>query len=211
MGLSSYRERCDCPRARVREENIDVIMFVFHDSIEPVQIFQARHIAHDRRNVSLDEGCGLLQLFLSSPSDHDVRTFFHEALGGGQANPAASACDNRNFSRQFLSMVITHMFSPFCFSLFFMLNLRSSSKANIVIDYCSFLNKSWKMSRPQVWPRACTSAPPSLNFPSLTDANPSFLAKSATGAIASSSSLERKTTRWPPSTTGSVARVAATR
>jgi len=36
--------------------------------------------------------------------------------------------------------------SLFCFSLFFMLNLRSSSKVNIVIDYCSFLNKSWKMS-----------------------------------------------------------------
>src|ERR1022692_2644840 len=79
------------------------------------------------------------------------------------------------------------------------------------IDYCSFLNKSWKMRRPQVWPRACTSAPPSLNFPNLTGANPSCLAKSATGAIASSSSLDRKTTRWPPSTTGSVARVAATR
>jgi hypothetical protein len=39
-----------------------------------------------------------------------VRTFFHEALGCGQANPAASACDNRNFSRQFLSMVISHIF-----------------------------------------------------------------------------------------------------
>jgi hypothetical protein len=60
-----------------------------------------------------------------------VRTFFHEALGCGQANPAASACDNRNFSRQFLSMVITHMFSLFCFSLFFMLNLRSSSKSQV--------------------------------------------------------------------------------
>ena len=59
---------------------------------------------------------------------------------------------------------------------------------------------------PQVLPRACTSAPPSLNFPSLTGANPSCLAKSDTGAIASSSSLDRKTTRWPPSTTGSVAR-----
>ncbi len=47
-------------------------------------------------------------------------------------------------------------------------------------------------------PRACTSAPPSLSFPSLTGANPSCLAKSATGAIASSSSLDRKTTRWPP-------------
>src|ERR1019366_5145177 len=100
-------------------------------SIEPVQIFQARHVAHDRRNVSLDEGCGLLQLFLSSPSDHDVRTFFHEALGGGQANPAASACDNRNFSRQFLSMVITHMFSPSCFSLFITLYwLRISNGVN---------------------------------------------------------------------------------
>src|SRR3984893_2425728 len=131
MGLSSYRERCDCPRARVREENVDVTMFLFPDCIEPVQIFQLRDVAHDRRHVSLDEGCGLLQLFLSSPGDHDVRTFFHEALGCGQANPAASACDNRDFSRQFLSMVITHMFSRFCFSLFFMLNLRSSSKSHV--------------------------------------------------------------------------------
>ena len=114
MCLSSHRERCDCTRARVREEYVDVTMFLSHEGIEPVQIFQARHVAHDRRNVSLDEGCGLLQLFLSAPSDHDVRTFFHEALGRGQANPAASACDNRNFSRQVLSMVITHMLSPFC-------------------------------------------------------------------------------------------------
>src|SRR6202140_994900 len=67
------------------------------------------------------------------------------------------------------------------------------------------------MSRPQVWPRAGTTAPPSLNFPSLTGANPSFLAKSATGAIASSSSLDKKTTRWPPLTIGSVASVAATK
>src|SRR5579884_1809379 len=118
MGLSSHRERCDCARARVREEYVDVTMFLFHDGIEPVQIFQARYVTHDGRNVSLDEGSRLLQLFLSSASDHDVRTFFHEALGCGQANPATSACDNRDFPRQLLSMVITHMFFPFCFSLF---------------------------------------------------------------------------------------------
>src|ERR1700683_5517043 len=105
MGLSSYRERCDCPRARVREENVDVTMFLFHRDKEPVQIFQARYVARDRRDISPDTGCDLLELFLSSASDYDVRAFFHEALGGGQANPAASACDNRNFSRQFLSMV----------------------------------------------------------------------------------------------------------
>src|SRR5512140_2150265 len=124
MCLGSRLKWCDCTRARVGEEYIDVTMLLFHDGIEPVQIFQARHVAHDRRKVSLDDGCRLLQLFLSSPSDHDVRTFFHEALGGGQANPAASACDNRNSSHQVLSMVITHMFSPFCFSLVLMLNLR---------------------------------------------------------------------------------------
>src|SRR3978361_1391626 len=65
MGLGSYRERRDCPRASVREENVDVTMFLFHGGIEPVQIFQARHVAHDRRNIALDEGCGLLQLSLS--------------------------------------------------------------------------------------------------------------------------------------------------
>jgi hypothetical protein len=50
-----------------------------------------------------------------------VRTFFDEALGCGQANPAVSTCDNRNFSRQFLSMDITHMF-PALF-LFFVINI----------------------------------------------------------------------------------------
>src|ERR1700683_4836990 len=142
MGLSSHRERCDCTRARGREEYVYVTMFLFHDGIEPVQIFQARHVAHDRRDISPDKGCGLFQFFLSSASDHDVRAFFHEALGCGQANPAASACDNRNFPRQMLSMVVIHMFCPFCFSLFFMLNLRSASKVTIVNDYWSFLNKS---------------------------------------------------------------------
>ena len=87
MGLSSHRERCHCTRARVCEEYVDVTMFLFHDGIEPVQIFQARHVACDRRNVSPDKGCSFFKLFLSSPSDHDVRTFFHEALGRGQANP----------------------------------------------------------------------------------------------------------------------------
>src|SRR5579862_5925198 len=117
MDLSSYRERCDSPRARVREENVDVTMFLFHRDIEPVQIFQTRYVARDRRDISPDKGCGLLELFLSSPSDYDVRAFFHEALGGGQANPAASAGDNRNFPRQFLSMVITQNVFSFLLNL----------------------------------------------------------------------------------------------
>jgi hypothetical protein len=125
MGLSSHGKRCDCTCARVREEYVDVTMFLFHDGIEPVQIFQARHVTRDRRNVSPDKGCSFFKVFLSSAGDHDVRAFFHEALGCGQANPAASACDNRNFARQFLPKIITHTFSPFCFSMSFLLNLRA--------------------------------------------------------------------------------------
>jgi hypothetical protein len=45
----------------------------------------------------------------------------------------------------------------------------------------------------------------------LDGGEPELLAKSATGEIASSSSLDKKTTRWPPSTTGSVDKMAATK
>jgi hypothetical protein len=66
-----------------------------------------------------------------------VRTFFHEALGCGQADPAVSACDYRNFSRQFLSVIITHIF--FSLFLFFVIlkmwDLRFSSKADIVAEF----------------------------------------------------------------------------
>ena len=113
------------------QENVDVAVFLFYGGVEPIQILQASDVADDRRHVLRDSGGGLVKLLLASPGDHDVRAFFHEALGRSQANPAASACDNRNFSRQVLSMVITQMFSPFCFSLSFMLNLRPGVERQI--------------------------------------------------------------------------------
>ena len=65
MGLGRHLERSDRSRARVREENVDVTMLLFHDGVEPIQIFQARHVAHDRRDVFPDKGCGILRaLFL---------------------------------------------------------------------------------------------------------------------------------------------------
>jgi hypothetical protein len=52
-------------------------MFLFHDSKEAIQIFQARHIAHDRRNVFLNERGGLFQLFLSAPVNGDEKPTLH--------------------------------------------------------------------------------------------------------------------------------------
>src|SRR5215475_10992119 len=101
MSLGSHLERCDLTHARVREEYVDVTMLLFHNGIEPVQIFQARYVARDRRDVSPDKGCGLFQLFLSSASDHDVGTFFHEALSCGQADPAVAASYDHDFSCKF--------------------------------------------------------------------------------------------------------------
>src|ERR1039457_7599646 len=87
MSLGSHRERCDCTRARVGKEYVDVAMFLFHNSIKAVQIFQARYVACDRCNVSLDEGSSLLQLFLSSPSAHYVGTFFTKRLAVAKPIP----------------------------------------------------------------------------------------------------------------------------
>src|SRR3954466_10446585 len=118
MSLGGRFERRDFTPTGVCEEDLDVTVLLFHDGKESVQILQARYIAGDRSDVSPDQSCGLFQLFLSSASDHDVRAFFHEALGCGQANPAVAACNDGNFSHQFLSVVAAHMFFPFCFSLF---------------------------------------------------------------------------------------------
>jgi len=59
MGLGSRFERCDFTPAGICEEYVDVTMLLFHNSIELVQIFQARHVARDRRYVSPDNGCGI--------------------------------------------------------------------------------------------------------------------------------------------------------
>src|SRR3546814_18638143 len=90
MGLGSRRERRNRPCARVREKNVDVPMLLLHGRVEPIQIFHARYVAYDRRNVSSDEGCASLQLFLSSPVDHDLRAFFNQALVRGQPPPPPS-------------------------------------------------------------------------------------------------------------------------
>ena len=121
MSLGRRFERRDFTPASVCEEDVDVTVLLFHDGIEPVQILHARYVARDRRDVSPDQGCGLFQRFLSSASDHDVGAFFHETLSRGQAHPAVAACDYRNFSRQFLSVDITHMFSALF--LFFVINI----------------------------------------------------------------------------------------
>src|SRR3546814_11232155 len=87
MGLGSRRERRNRPCARVREKTVDVPMLLLHGRVEPIQIFQARYVAYYRRTVSSDERCGPLQLFLSSPGDHHMLAFFHEAPGPGHPIP----------------------------------------------------------------------------------------------------------------------------
>jgi len=39
MSFGRRRKRSDCPSACVREENVDVTMPLFHNGIEPVEIF----------------------------------------------------------------------------------------------------------------------------------------------------------------------------
>jgi hypothetical protein len=98
MSFGNRSKRCDFTPAGICEEYVDVTVLLFHDGIEPVQIIKTRYVTCDRRDVFTDKGCGLFQLFLSSASDYDVRTFFHEALGCRQANPAVATCNDYNLT-----------------------------------------------------------------------------------------------------------------
>src|ERR1700677_2591482 len=98
MSFGSRSKRCDFTPAGICEEYVDVTVLLFHDGIEPVQILKTRYVASDRRDVFTDKGCGLFQLFFPAASDHHMPTFFHEALGGGQPNPAASTRDDCNLT-----------------------------------------------------------------------------------------------------------------
>ena len=53
------------------------------------------------RDVSPDYGCGLLQHFLSSASDHDVRAFLPQNAWLWPNQSVASACDYHNLSAIF--------------------------------------------------------------------------------------------------------------
>src|SRR5579862_2612754 len=94
MRFGSGSNWCDFTPTGICEEYVDVTVLLFHEGIEPVQILDARYVARDRRDVFSDSGCGLFQLFLSSPGNHDVCTFLDEALRCGKANPAASSRDD---------------------------------------------------------------------------------------------------------------------
>src|ERR1700722_4935175 len=98
MSFGSRAKRCDFTPASICEERVDVTVLLFHDGIEPVQILKARYVASDRRDVFTDKGCGLFQLFLASASDYNARTFFDEAPGRGQSNPATAARDDRDLT-----------------------------------------------------------------------------------------------------------------
>ncbi len=49
MSFGRRYERCDFTPAGIREEYVDVTVFLLHDGIEPVQILQACYVARDRR------------------------------------------------------------------------------------------------------------------------------------------------------------------
>src|ERR1700686_1194361 len=87
---------------------------------------------------------------------------------------------------------------------------RIASKFAITIHQ-SNLTKSLKISCPQLFPRACTSSPPSESPPTLIGEKPRFSASAPISAAAPSSSLARNTTLLPPCTAGSWSRTAATK
>src|SRR6202034_4121325 len=122
----------------IGEDDVEGSALSLHRRVESVEVGLIRDRALHRAGVGPEVGHSGVELSLPAPEDEDEGALLDEALCRGAADAGSATGDHGGLSRQFLSMLITHMFSPFCFSLFFMLNLRFSSKADIIIEFAEF-------------------------------------------------------------------------
>jgi hypothetical protein len=75
--------------------------FLADPRVEPVEIGEVRDIGLDGRDIAADLGDGLVKLGPAAAGDVDERSFLNEALGGGEAYPAAAARDDGYLSFKF--------------------------------------------------------------------------------------------------------------
>src|SRR5437899_2510094 len=69
--------------------------------VKTIQIFEARDISLNGRDVLADLRGRFVQLLFATPGDHDPRPFFNEALCCRQTDTAVSTSDHCDFPRKF--------------------------------------------------------------------------------------------------------------
>src|SRR5216684_8870442 len=96
--LRRLGERLRINDARPGEEDIDLCLLAGDLGVEPVEIGEVRYVSLYCSDAAADQRYRLVQFRLAARGDVDERTFFNEALGGGETHSAAAASDDGNFS-----------------------------------------------------------------------------------------------------------------
>src|ERR1019366_4340616 len=103
----------------IGEDDVEGSALGLHRRVESVEVGLIRDRALHRAGIGPEVGHSGVERFLPAAEDEDEAALLNEALCGCEADAGSATSDHGGLSRQFLSMLITHIFCPFCFSLFF--------------------------------------------------------------------------------------------
>src|SRR4051794_22617539 len=97
MSLGYLVDGCQFTDASIGEENVKAAVLVLNLSIKPVQVLEVAGIGLYAPSGGADFLCRSLHGFLATASDDDLRAFGHETFCSGEADTAASACNECYF------------------------------------------------------------------------------------------------------------------
>src|SRR5262249_33374611 len=96
--LSYLAQRGKLRNTGIREHDIELALLSLDLSEETIKIAQVRHVSWDVGHISSDLLGRRSQLRMTAPRDEDVRAFVHKLLRSRQANAAAAASNDGDFS-----------------------------------------------------------------------------------------------------------------
>ncbi len=96
-------------QAGICENDVDAPHFFANLTVEAVDIGRLGDIALNRRRIWSEKDRGRFELGLPAARDVHARAFFHENLGGRQANSGVSTGDNSDLSIEFRHFFLSHV------------------------------------------------------------------------------------------------------
>src|SRR4029077_18397321 len=91
-------DRSEAAAAGIRVDDVEPAFFAFDLCEKIVQVIEIRGVGLDGRDVAAHKFRGCIQFGLSPTSNEDVRSFLHETLRSGKADPVCSTCNKRDLS-----------------------------------------------------------------------------------------------------------------
>ena len=92
-------DRCD---AGVGEQDVEAPFLLLHRGVQTVEVREVRDVALHAGVVPADSRYRFIEFRLPASGDEDVGALGDEPPGGGQADAAVAAGDDRDFPFQFL-------------------------------------------------------------------------------------------------------------